>query len=146
MVYGRMLVVPFPTREQSEDASATEVEPIRDSLLAEFNQTLLRAIEETIVGLTGPSVLNSLYANLQKFHSITRDMLPDNLHVLSGILTATFGKDASKVVSRRIAIALYARLRIRFSDIPSHSLTKYVEYAKRQVRRSADETTSKLRE
>jgi hypothetical protein len=125
-MYGRLLVMAFPTGEHSED---------------KFNQTLMRAIEETIVALTGPSVLNSLYANLQNFHSIKRDMLPDNLHVLSGVLTATFGKDASKVVSRRIAIALYARLRIHFSDIPSYSLTRYVEDAKRQVRPSDDEST-----
>ena len=113
---------------------------LQGSDLAEFNRTLLRAIEETIVGLTGPSVLNSLYANLQKFHSISRETLPDNLPVLSEILSTTFGKDASKVVGRRIAIALYARLKIRFAEVQNHSLVAYVHEAMRLVQRAKSES------
>ena len=119
--------------EHSECAATAKVQ-LEGHTLADFNKTLLRAIEETIVGLTGPSVLNSLYAGLQKFHSVTRDTLPTNLHVLSEILSSTFGLNSSKVVTRRIAIALYARLKIPFTENPNHDLISYVEDAKRQVR------------
>ena len=121
----------MPLRQEHSERAATTKNELDGHTLADFNKILLRAIEETIVGLTGPSVLDSLYAGLQKFHSITRDMLPNNLQVLSGILSTTFGPNSSRVVTRRIAVALYARLKIRFTEYPDYDLVAYVEEAKR---------------
>jgi len=120
--------------DEHTECAATTKDALEGQALADFNKTLLRAIEETIVGLTGPSVLNSLYAGLQKFHSVTRDTLPSNLHVLSEILSSTFGFNSSKVVTRRIAVALYARLKIPFTENPNYDLISYVEDAKRLTR------------
>ena len=100
--------------------------------LADFNEALLNAIDVTVVALTGPSVLGSLYQHLKEFHDISRDDLPNHLDKLLVVLSGIFGTKGLRTISRAIAVELYFRLKISFLK-NDYTLQEYVENAKREL-------------
>ena len=99
--------------------------------LADFNEALLKAIDVTVVALTGPSVLASLYQHLKEFYDISREDLPNHLDKLLDVLSGIFGTRGLRTISRAIAVELYFRLKISILK-NNYTLQQYVEDAKKQ--------------
>lgn len=96
----------------------------------EFNDTLVKSIDETITDLLSEAVLKALYAHLEKVYSLTRDKVPYRLETLSSALEKTFGMRGSRTISKAIARKFYTKLGLTFSDNPGGTLIEYVEEAK----------------
>ena len=98
---------------------------------ADFNETLIESIDETITDLIGRVVIDALYVHLQKNYSISRDEVPYRLDVLLAILKRLFG-ESSLTLSKAIAKRFYFKLGLEFTDNPNHTLLEYVDEAKRR--------------
>lgn len=105
--------------------------PLSETPSRDFEDALMKAIDEVILALLGPGVLQSLYTHLDKHHSITRDDLPYRLDMLFTLLEETLGVQSARTIGRTIAKAFYSRLKIEFRSSPNHTLLDYVEEAKR---------------
>lgn len=100
---------------------------------AVFNDVLSAAIDEAISGLLGLGVLDALYKALRKSYDITRDELPYRLDTVFTVLESVFGAQGTSRIERSIARQLYQKLNLHYEAVPYHTLTDYIERAKRQV-------------
>ena len=98
-----------------------------------FDNLLVKAIDETMADLFGPVVVQSLHEHLMKFYEVKMDEIPRRLDALSSTLEKTFGP-SSKTISKAIARKLYAKLGLVFYDNPGGTLLENVERARIAVR------------
>jgi hypothetical protein len=96
----------------------------------EFNEALIEAIDETISELLSGSVVNAIYAHLEKVYSITKSEVPNRPELLFSALEKTFGVNGSRTISKAIARKLYAKYGFPFNGNPGRKLPEYVEEAK----------------
>jgi len=101
-----------------------------------FHVLLLESIDETITALLSRSVVDALYVNLQKFHSISRNEVPYRLDTLLTILEKIFGA-SSQTITRAIARKFYLKLGLEFTCNPSRTLLEYVDEAKMKLQKSS---------
>jgi hypothetical protein len=100
---------------------------------------LLESIDETITGLLSREVVESIYLNLKTVHSIPRDEVPYRLDILISTLERIFGLQGSKTICKAIARKSYAKLDLRFLDVPDRTLLDHVEEAKVKLRKNQGE-------
>jgi len=96
----------------------------------EFNDILLKSIDETLTTLLSREVVDALYTHLQTTHAISRAEVPYKLDTLSSVLEQTFGAPSSATINRAIARKFYTTLELELPDNPARSLIEYVENAK----------------
>lgn len=113
--------------EKKEDAGSERRTP-RD-----FNKTLAKAIDETIVGLLGRDVLESFYKHLDFFGGIRRDEMPYHMDVVFHVFEKNFGATVGNVLGRSITRNFYSKLGLEFVGRPNHNLLDYVEDAKTKL-------------
>ena len=94
-----------------------------------FDNLLVKAIDETVADLFGPIVVQSLHDHLLKFYGVRMDEIPRRLDALTSTLAKTFGP-SSKTISKAIARKLYAKLGLVFYDNPGGTLLENVERAR----------------
>jgi hypothetical protein len=99
----------------------------------DFNGSLKRAIDDSVRGVFGPSVLETLYRVLDEKYSVTPDELPYRLETLWDVLEHGLGHVSARTVGRSIARLFYTRAGLKFVSNPDWKLEDYVEEAKRQL-------------
>jgi hypothetical protein len=100
----------------------------------EFDDILVKSIDETISGLLSPEVLDAFYVHLEKVHSTSKADVPHRLELLCSTLEETLGLRSSKTVCRLIARTLYGKVGLTFHGNPDGSLIEYVNEAKIKLR------------
>ena len=101
--------------------------------MRDFNGTLNKAISETIAGVLGPNVLDTLYHVLEEKYSVTSDELPYRLETIWEILENGLGYDSSRTVGRSIARLFYSKVGLQFTAYPGWRLQEYVNDAKKRL-------------
>lgn len=104
---------------------------------------VFRCIDETLAGVLGFVVRDSLYLRLLTNLSVTRDDLPKHLDGLQTILDDSFGVGPAKVLSRAIARRLYSELQLTFVDNPKFGLPEYVAEAKGKLLETTSRTANR---
>jgi hypothetical protein len=100
----------------------------------DFNEALVKSIDETMTALFSREVVDALYTHLQATYSISKDEVPYRLDIMFSILEKTLGLPSSKTISKAIARKLYSKLALSFSDNPGRTLLESVEVAKIKLR------------
>jgi len=104
--------------------------------LEHFHVLLLESIDETITAMLSRTVVDALYAHLEKNYSISRDEIPYRLDTLFTTLEKIFGA-SSQTITKAIAREFYLKLRLEFTGNPSHTLLEYVDEAKMKLQKSS---------
>ena len=99
----------------------------------DFNGTLRKAIDETIIGLLGQTVHEALLRRLEQEYSVTSDELPYRLDTMFEILWKTFGVTGSKTIGRAIARNFYGKIGIQFIANENYTFKDYIEEAKTRL-------------
>lgn len=99
----------------------------------EFNDEVKRAIDDAISTVLGQQVLKALYDHLKGHYDITSDEVSYRLDTLFDTLEKTFGFKGALTLSRVIAKRVYARMGLRFIELPDYRLQDYLEQAKEQL-------------
>ncbi len=99
----------------------------------EFNNEVKRAIDDTISSVVGQQVLKAVYDHLKDHYGITGDEVPYRLATLFDTLEQTFGFKGALTLSRVIARRVYAKMGLRFIELPNYRLQDYLEQAKKQL-------------
>ena len=102
----------------------------------EFNDALVKSIDETITELLSRAVVEALYIHLQTIYSVSRDELPHRLDILSTALEKIFGP-SSQTITKAIAKKFYLKLGLEFTAIPNRTLIEYVDEAKMKLQNSS---------
>ena len=102
----------------------------------EFNDALVKSIDETITELLSRAVVDALYIHLQTIYSVSRDELPHRLDILSTALEKIFGP-SSQTITKAIAKKFYLKLGLEFTANPNRTLLEYVEEAKVKLQNSS---------
>lgn len=97
----------------------------------DFCGTLNNSISESIRGLLGPNVVDTLYRILEEEYSVTSDELSYHLETLWEVLERGMGYVGSRTIGRSIAKLFYSRLGLHFIPYPGWRLQEYVEEAKK---------------
>lgn len=103
-----------------------------------------KCVDETLAGVLGSLVRDSLYLTFLTRLSVTREELPKHLDSLDAMLVENFGSRAAKVLSKAIARRLYSELNLTFEENPQFWLPEYVEEAKSKLRQSNAHKAEKL--
>lgn len=98
----------------------------------DFNEVLVRSIDETIAALLGSRVAEAFHSHLQRFHDIKPDEIPYRLTTVHQVLSKIFGA-SWKTVEKAAAKTLYTNLGLPFVEFPNRTLVDYVEDAKRSL-------------
>ena len=101
--------------------------------ILDFNGTLRKAIDETIIGLLGQTVHGALLRRLEEEYSVTSDELPYRLDTMFEILWKTFGVTGSRTIGRAIARNFFGKLGILFIANEEYTIKDYVEEAKMKL-------------
>ena len=104
--------------------------------LEHFHVLLLESIDETITAMLSRTVVDALYAHLQKIYSISRDEVPYRLDTLLTTLEKIFG-GSSQTITKAIAREFYLKLGLEFTGNPSRTLLEYVDEAKVKLQNSS---------
>lgn len=99
----------------------------------EFNEALVKSLDETLAGVLSKEVVAAFYTHLEKAHSISKNEVPYRLDTIFATLEKTFGGQGSRTLSRAIAKRFYSNLGLSFHDNPNRTLVEYVEDAKHQI-------------
>jgi len=97
-----------------------------------FDVLLGQSIDEAVTSLLSADVVDALYLNLERFHSIPRNEVPRQLKTLSITLEKTFGESSSKTIGKAIAKSFYAKMEIDFPKRmnPDWTLLDFIDRAK----------------
>ncbi len=117
---------------QDGGAAARDV-AMPDHTTKEFNDEVKLAIDNAIYTLLGQQVLRAVYDHLRERYDVTGDELPYRLDTLFETLEATFGLKGALTLGRVIARCVYARMGLRFIELPNYTLQDYLERAKQQL-------------
>ena len=98
-----------------------------------FDDEVRLAVNSSVLGLVGESVLTALYRHLKYYHAISPEEVPYHLDILVGILQETFGQVGSRTVGRAIAKRFYFRMGLKFVEIKEYTLQDYLERAKNML-------------
>lgn len=99
----------------------------------EFNDEVKLAIDNVINTLLGQQVLRAVYDHLKEHYDVTGDEIPYRLDTLFDTLESTFGVKGALTLSRVIAKRVYARMGLRFIELPGYRLQDYLERAKKEL-------------
>lgn len=116
-----------------DKANADLLEATNALSATEFNDEVKRAIDDTISTIVGQQVLKALYNHLKEHYDVTADEIPRRLDTLFNALEKTFGFKGALTLSRAIARRAYARMGLRFIELPDYRLQDYLEQAKKQL-------------
>ena len=114
--------------------------------MRDFEETLFKCIDETVVGVMGRVGLEGLYLDLLARSSVTREQLPNHLESMLATLEENFGSGPTRVISRAIARRLYSELNIDFANKPDLGLTGYVHEVKTILLKSSTPSEPKGKE
>ena len=100
---------------------------------SDFNVQLQATIDETIGGLLGESVLETLHEHLTKEYDLPPNKLPYRLDTFVEVLDNVFGASGSRTIVWAIARGFYSKMGLRFVENESFRLQDYLEQAKESV-------------
>ena len=98
-----------------------------------IDAVVIRIIDETLVGVFGVAVRDSVYRALLTQFSVRREEMAGQLDTFQTLLEKGFGPRTAKVLSRGIAKRLYSELHLTFVENPTFGLPEYLEEAKSKV-------------
>jgi hypothetical protein len=96
----------------------------------EFNETILKSVEDGITSVLGKQVLESLFLHLEAYRGLPRAEIPSRLEVFFPVLEKAFGPITGKTLGRFIVKLVYTRLGLEFPNKPNQQLVEYVENAR----------------
>jgi len=105
---------------------------------------VFKSTDDTLAGVLGFNVRDSIYLALLTKFSVTREELPKHLDKFEMLLENISGPRAAKVLYRAIAKRLYSELKLTFVADPKLGLREYVEQAKSRLLKTNPRTAEKL--
>ncbi len=99
----------------------------------DFNQKVLKSIDDLLSELLGRRNLETLYAHLKDHYDIGPDEIPYRLSVLYQVLETKFDVIGAKTIGDDVARKLYGRLNLTFVQTPNYALEDYIEQAKKTL-------------
>jgi len=104
---------------------------------------VFKSVDETLAGILGINVRDSVYLALLTSLSLTRDEIPYHLDKFEQFLESTVGRRAAYVIFRAIAKRLYSELKLTYVANPSFRLTDYVSGARLRLIKPNSSTAEK---
>ena len=101
---------------------------------SDFNEVLLKSVDDAVISTLGEKVLQSLFAHLLVYRQLPRDEIPHRLNVFFPGLEKAFGPTSGKTLGRFVVKVLYSRLGLEFDRRSDQPLLDYVEHARRELR------------
>jgi hypothetical protein len=101
--------------------------------VVQFNEMLVKSIEEAVTELLGEKGLTSLYQHLAEHYDITRDEIPYRLDSLHAAIEQTLGDRASKILDIEIVKYLARQIKVPLPDTRDISLQTYLLRARKHV-------------
>lgn len=95
----------------------------------DFNDLLIKSVEETISEILGASVTSAFWYHYQAFLGISREEMPYRLETLFQTLKGTFGI-GGETLGRSIVRKLYSKAGVPLNYVPDRPLADYVEELK----------------
>jgi hypothetical protein len=101
---------------------------------AQFNELLIKSIDEAVTELWGEKGRDSLYQHLTEHYDITRDEIPYRLDSLYAAIEQTLGDKAAKILDYEIAKYLSRQISVPLPKTRNYTLQTYLLQAKNSAR------------
>ena len=101
--------------------------------MADFNMKLRAAIDETMTGLLGKGVTETLQEHLTKEYDLPPDKIPYRLDAFSEVLDTVFGPAGSRTIRCAITKDFYSKIGLPIVKKEDYRLQDYIELARKKV-------------